>query len=131
MNGLHVSILRYAADLSDCTGDGVTGLKRRVYLDRTAAEGVGATTATLLGVGGPFEPCDRHPTLIVQRRGDYVYAVPCDAEGVPLKRLGHVGPMMGGNFVYTSDSRFRNGVCEYPIPVHDRFETREDYLNND
>ncbi|MCF1457812.1 MAG: hypothetical protein LPH21_09690 [Shewanella sp.] len=30
--------------------------------------------------------------------------------------------MMGGNFVYTSDSRFRNHVSPYPLPIHDREE---------
>lgn len=29
--------------------------------------------------------------------------------------------MMGGNFVYSSDSRFRE-LNEYPIPIHDRIE---------
>ena len=32
--------------------------------------------------------------------------------------------MFGGNFVYTSDSRFPS---DYPIPIHDRFETQEQY----
>jgi hypothetical protein len=30
--------------------------------------------------------------------------------------------MFGGNFIWSSDSRFRNEVSEYPIPVHDRIE---------
>ena len=46
----------------------------------------------------------------------YVHAEPVD------KPEGKVGPMFGGNFIYTSDSRFPN---DYPIPVHDRFETPE------
>lgn len=29
------------------------------------------------------------------------------------------GPMFGGNFIYSSDSRFPN---DYPIPIHDRYE---------
>lgn len=35
-----------------------------------------------------------------------------------------VGPMFGGNFVYSSDSRFPS---DYPIPVHDRYEEVEIY----
>lgn len=35
-----------------------------------------------------------------------------------------VGPMMGGNFVYSSDSRF---PADYPLPLHDRYETPEQY----
>lgn len=30
--------------------------------------------------------------------------------------------MFGGNFVWACDSRFRDRVCEYPVPVHDRVE---------
>lgn len=35
-----------------------------------------------------------------------------------LKKMN--GPMFGGNFVYTSDSRFPHNN---PVPVHDRFES--------
>ena len=31
------------------------------------------------------------------------------------------GPMFGGSFIYTSDSRFPS---EHPIPLHDRWETQ-------
>ncbi len=30
--------------------------------------------------------------------------------------------MFGGNFIWSSDSRFRNEVSGRPIPVHDRIE---------
>jgi hypothetical protein len=30
--------------------------------------------------------------------------------------------MMGGQFVYSTDSRFRSAYGDYPIPVHDRYE---------
>jgi hypothetical protein len=43
---------------------------------------------------------------------------------------GKIGPMFGGNFIYTSDSRFPHvsgNYGHYPIPVHDRFETQEQY----
>ena len=49
----------------------------------------------------------------------------------PLVKPPHkVGGMMGGNFIFTSDSRFPSlyGKCaHFPIPVHDRFETQEEY----
>lgn len=35
-----------------------------------------------------------------------------------------IGPMFGGNFIYSCDSRFPS---DYPIPVHDRYETQEQY----
>ena len=36
--------------------------------------------------------------------------------------------MSGGNFVYSSDSRFRSGYGSYPIAVHDRREPMNDIL---
>lgn len=35
---------------------------------------------------------------------------------------GYIGYMAGGNFIYTSDSRFPS---DYPLSLHDRIETRE------
>lgn len=67
----------------------------------------------------------KHEVLILVRRdfydGEYLYAEPL------VRPEGFVGPMFGGNFVWSCDSRFSE-VCHYPIPVHDRFETKE--LNN-
>lgn len=53
----------------------------------------------------------------------YYHAEPIDQPS------GMVGPMFGGNFCYSSDSRFRE-ICQYPIPIHDRFETVEAYARN-
>lgn len=33
--------------------------------------------------------------------------------------------MFGGAFVWSSDSRFRNDVSEYPVPLHDRVEYKD------
>lgn len=41
-----------------------------------------------------------------------------------LKPIGVVGPMFGGNLVYTSDSRFPHNEA---LKVHDRFETPQEY----
>lgn len=60
------------------------------------------------------EPQDPEQMLVIQKRGDYIYAVPA---------INPKGPwMFGGSFVYTSDSRFRQKINDYPIPVHDRVE---------
>ena len=52
---------------------------------------------------------------------------------IPLiHESGKCGPMFGGNFVYTSDSRLYklNGLtCAVPIAVHDRYETERDYAS--
>jgi hypothetical protein len=39
---------------------------------------------------------------------------------------GNVGWMMGGNFAYSSDSRF-NAISQYPLGIHDRQETESQY----
>ena len=39
---------------------------------------------------------------------------------------GCVGWMAGGNIAYSCDSRFRE-MSQYPLNVHDRQETQEDY----
>lgn len=67
-----------------------------------------------------FEDDGLTPVLEVKTknvRGEYVYAEPVKTEKNKDKCF-----MMGGSFVYTSDSRFRSQVCAYPIPVHDRVE---------
>lgn len=40
------------------------------------------------------------------------------------EKPGMVGPMSGGNFVYSCGSPFPN---DYPISIHDRYETPEEY----
>ena len=55
---------------------------------------------------------------------DHSYAEPL------IRPENKVGGMMGGNFVYTCDSRLYklNGLtCASPIPVHDRFESQREY----
>lgn len=42
----------------------------------------------------------------------------------PLATPQHLGWMHGGNLAYTSDSRFPH---DYPLCVHDRQETQEQY----
>lgn len=53
---------------------------------------------------------------------DHSYAEPL------FKPKNCCGPMFGGNFVWTCDSRLYKmdgKLCACPIPVHDRFETEE------
>lgn len=44
----------------------------------------------------------------------------------PFKKATKVGYMMGGNYASTSDSRFSK-VSKYPLAIHDRQETQEEY----
>lgn len=72
-----------------------------------------------------FEPSDTSPAVVLKKRivcgEEYIYAIPCD--GKDDKRVGW---MMGGSYIYTSDSRFRN-ISKYPVPLHDRQETYSQY----
>lgn len=110
MKGLSVSVLRNAEfGYSDCSNDGVSARFSKFIL---------------VGEGVPeiFEATADMPVLVLVRRNiggrPYVHAEPLE------KPPGMVGPMFGGNFVHTSDSRFPNS---YPIPIHDRFETPDQY----
>ena len=108
MTGLYVTVYK-DADGSDCTANGITSHYSRLVL-------VGD------GVDGPFDVKEGEPHLKLVKRNmgsrEYLHAVPVNFGGKG------VGPMFGGNFIYTSDSRFPS---DYPIPVHDRFESQEAY----
>jgi hypothetical protein len=106
LRGLLVDVLR-CADGRDCTAGGVTSRVTKAVLVEDDCE------------LGPFEPDERAPALrfVVRnvRGRRCVHAEPIDQ---PIE--GKVGPMFGGNYVTSSDGRFPS---DYPIPVHDRFET--------
>lgn len=108
--GILVTILRYPG--GDCTLNGVTSPER-------APKGM----ALLLGVkDGNFAEGNAPegvPVLRIVRRQLERGAAPY-IHAEPVGETRHV--MAGGNFVYSSDDRYRRAVCEYPIPVHDRVE---------
>ena len=112
LKGLHVSILRNASH-GDCTACGITSPSH-------------GDTALLLGIeDGVYDEDDAlrafqrgTPVLVVERRTFGSGEVYVTAKPWGEKR--HT--MAGGNFVYSHDSRFRSGVCAYPISVHDRIE---------
>lgn len=107
LTGLHVTTARTSG--VDCTNGGVTSKYEHFIL--LCEEGNDPD------VSGPFSPSPDTPALVLKGRGDYLYAVPKEI----VDRKEH--SMFGGNWVYTSDSRF---PCHYPIPVHDRQETEEE-----
>ena len=41
---------------------------------------------------------------------------------IPVNLKGRCA-MFGGCFAWTSDSRFREDYCEYPVQIHDRIES--------
>ena len=85
----------------------------------------------LVGEGVPeiFDARPDRPAVKLVRRpnlgrdgGDYKHIEPVDA--VPA---GQTGYMMGGAYVGSSDSRVRDILGDYPLPLHDRSETWEQY----
>ena len=105
MYGLPVNVLRSEYD---CTVGGLTSRVNRCWLitdDPNHLEIKDETDLLQLKkqvIGGSL----------------YLRAVPVQA---PQDAAQRRGPMMGGNFIWSSDSRFRE-INEYPIPVHDRWE---------
>jgi hypothetical protein len=101
--------------IGDCTNHGVTSTQDRLYL--------------ICDEGWFERPADDSSLLRLGKvhisgldGKDYYHVKPVND---PRYDDGeHVGPMMGGNFVWSCDSRF---PADYPLPVHDRFETAEEY----
>lgn len=107
--GLLCSILA-PKDLPDCSGGGVSGRVTRVTLVGPQIDAVG---------GNVREPDEDAPAVALSRRTGIVSVV-------PVQRGTGAGPMFGGAFVWTSDSRFaeitRNAGRVGPLPLHDRWE---------
>jgi hypothetical protein len=108
MKGMLVSVLRSA---TDCSNGGVTSTHSEFLL---------------VGPGIPeiFEARNL-PVLRCEPWYGHYRAVAESKPGWIVENLA--GPMFGGNFIWTSDSRFPG---KHPIPVHDRFETWTAYNAN-
>lgn len=105
--GLGVHVLR-PADGSDCTLDGVSSKHARFILT-----GLGTNSEI-------FESDADAPELRLVKK---VYSFGTYYHAAPVREDGQIGTF-GGNYIDTSDGRFK-AVCGYPIPIHDRFESRE------
>ena len=110
MKGLIVSVYR-DADGTDCSNRGITSRFTELTLVDPEIDPI-------------FEATPDCPAILLVRRTiggkPYIHAVPAD-----LVDSGKI-VMFGGNYIVSSDSR----VCAinpYPIPVHDRVETQEEY----
>jgi len=108
MKGMLASVYRNDAGWGDATNGGVTSKHKQVVL-------IGE------GVAEVFAPSETAPALRLVRKTGYLYAE-------PVHQPNGVGWMFGGNFIYSSDSRF---PLRFPIPVHDRQESREQYASYD
>lgn len=131
MKGLILSV--YRSDLGDCTNGGITGKVSRVVVVGRLVDGKVEPLPRECRV---FTPDDHAPAVVL---------VPSHAPGydptphlIPLAFVdslpdGHVGPMAGGNYAGTCDSRWGElgkfyGVRLDLVAVHDRTESYSDYL---
>lgn len=111
LTGLTVGIFKQV-DFPDCTMNGITSkVSRIVLVDDT--------------ISGPFKVMEDEVYLVLVRRQimgrEFIHAEP-RVNGHKVNSYDY--GMFGGNFIYTSDSRFPSS---YPIGVHDRFESPEAY----
>lgn len=105
--GLIVDVYRSA--FGDCSNGGLSSRHDRLLL-------VGPTVPQI------FEESDEWPSIELGIAGNRVHVRPVELPS------GMAGPMFGGAFVYSSDSRFKDatGVPDgRPLHLHDRFETSE------
>ena len=111
--GLNVEVFRWG--LGDCTNGG---------------ESAEVESVCVVNVGGPFNPGPDRPAFeLVQGPGGQGHAILR-----PVKSREGIGPMFGGNFGYSSDSRFSEAIQELTgsrhygaVHIHDRYETPEQY----
>ena len=113
--GLSVRVLRDG--LGDCTNGGVTSIHNDfILVGEGVPEVAGGESSNKLVLCSKRVSSDRILT----------YAVPLSLYDV--EKNCSLAVMMGGNFIYSFDSRFRKLTQEgSPIPVHDRVETWEQY----
>ncbi|MCM1245767.1 MAG: hypothetical protein NC293_09015 [Roseburia sp.] len=93
--------------MGDCTNNGISAYAKELYI--------------LSKEKGPFEPEDIRQCVYIEWRevcGEpYINCKPAY-----FKKHWY---MAGGNFLYTSDQRFRDITkSKYPISIHDRYEGR-------
>jgi len=127
-NGLALGIDIYT-DGSDCTNGGLSAKASKAgMVSYAVGDGV-----PLDGYADPRElvqsPGRNAIFRLVQGRGGVILVADptpeqVEAAGGDAGRL--MGPMMGGNYGATSDSRFARATGIYgAIPIHDRYEGRE------
>ncbi|KST62238.1 DUF3560 domain-containing protein [Mastigocoleus testarum] len=95
--GIRVSVYRSGAE--DCTNGGVSSKYEELLI-------IGE------GIDPVCEETDPEKVVELKNRLGHYFVKPITIEK---------HSMMGGNFVYCCDSRFRE-ICGYPIPIHDRVE---------
>lgn len=94
---------------------------------------VGKSGVTVVNIPGPFEPTVERPAALLTTNAlgsPIIVPAYVDSQGTyrELKREGVIGPMMGGTYAATSDSRFSEATKQYgAVAIHDRFESPATY----
>lgn len=97
----------YRSGLGDGTNGGISSERRELYI--------------LSKQKGPFEPEDIRECVYIERR-EVAGEAYINCRPIYFRRHWY---MAGGNFLYTSDSRFKEITgSRYPISIHDRYEGR-------
>jgi hypothetical protein len=128
MKGLPVEILRHADPAYQvCSKDGPSSRYVRALIVECKGFSIPAVLSLvsalpeLAGLAGGKS----FPVRLVRRTfagSDYIHAEPVYCpEWQEEKFRGSPWLQFGGNFLFSSDSRFR-AICQYPIPIHDRVE---------
>jgi hypothetical protein len=97
----------YRSSLGDCTNRGISSDKEELILTRWESGG------HMINCPQLFSGDETNSVQIIENVPGHHCAIPF------VHPEGTIGPMFGGNFLYTSDSRF---PLMYPVPIHDRFE---------
>jgi hypothetical protein len=115
-NGLGLSVHVYRARHGGCTNGGVSNCFDALTVFGTAS----------CPLEGHIEHESYAAPEVELRRGlgnPYIHCGP-----TPMQKGHTIGPMFGGNYAATSDSRFGEAVGFYgAVPIHDRYETGEQY----
>jgi hypothetical protein len=105
------------------------GLRVNIYRNRYDSPSnafYGRDVVVVTNIAGPFEPTTDAPSAWLAKNalGDPVI--------MPYEKPdGLVGPMMGGTFAHTSDSRFAEATGIYgAVAIHDRFEAPENRMED-
>ena len=121
MKQLRVEVYRTKA-LGDCTNGGVSSRHNTMTLFWECSREEATDYCSANGI-------DPDGCLMLVKREmwgeQHDYAAPL------AHQPGRWGPMFGGNFIYTSDSRLADAtgtMVTVPIKVHDRYETREECM---
>lgn len=104
------------------------GYSVNIYKNRDSDSNIVPTNGRVILVtdgmsGDSSKVMSNEPHLMLVKRflfgKEYLHAVPVNYKGSDSRT------MFGGNFIWSTDSSFRNNVSEQPIQLHDRVEKYE------